>query len=83
MKNKSSNRGWSYFFRQRIHGRHPVKILELVGPDSELERNKGVNENILRWEDDGGPVLETGNPPLPQLAEIKTPRPMDVAGDDL
>ena len=54
-------------------------MIELVRPDPELERNKGMLENILRWEDDGGPVSETGNP-LPQVAETNTPRRMDAAG---
>jgi len=56
-----------------------MMMVETIKP----EWPKTEVRNILRWEDDGGPVLETGNPPLPQLAEIKTPRPMDVAGDDL
>jgi len=37
---------------------------------------------LLRWEDDGGAVFETGIL-LPQVAEENTPRSMDVAGDDL
>jgi len=41
-----------------------------------------VIENILCWEEDGEPVFEAGNP-LPQLAEVNTPRLMDVAEDDL
>ncbi len=67
MKNKSSNHhGLSYFFRQHIHGKDSsVNMLELVKPDSELEKSKGVLENILRWEDDGGPVFETDNSFLP------------------
>ena len=36
---------------------------------------------ILRWEDDGGAVFETGIL-LPQVAEVNTPRSMDVAEDD-
>jgi len=75
MKNISSQRGLSYFFTQRIHGKDSNNM-------PELERTEGVLENILRWEDDGGPVFETANPLL-QVAENKTPHPMDVAGDDL
>jgi hypothetical protein len=29
-----------------------------VKPAAETERSKRVSENILRWQDDGGPVLE-------------------------
>ena len=50
------------FHRQRIHGKNPDNMLELVRPESELERSKGVLENILRWEDDGGQMLDAGNP---------------------
>ncbi len=82
MKNISSQRELSYFFTQQIHGKDSNKNPELVKPESESEITEGVLDNILRWEDDGGPVFETANP-LPQVAENKTPRPMDVAGDDL
>jgi hypothetical protein len=59
MKNKTSNRrGWSYFFRQRIHGRDtPGSMLELVKPESEWGRTASVLEGILRWADDGGQNL--------------------------
>jgi hypothetical protein len=82
MNNKSSDHGLAYFFTQRIHGKDPDNVLELVRLDSELEGSKGVLENILRWQDDGGPVFEPGNP-LPQVVEKNTPRLMDVAEDDL
>ena len=66
MKNKSSNHGLSYFFRQQIHGEHSSdNLLELAKP--ELEGTEIEAANIMRWEDAGGPVFETGNP-LPQLA---------------
>ena len=70
---------WPYSFKQRIHGKDSKDMPELVKPESEI--TEGVLDNILRWEDDGGPVFETDNP-LPQAAENKTPRPMDMAGDD-
>ena len=54
MKNKSSKRGLSYFFRQRIHGKHTDNLLV-------LEKSKTVLENILRWEDDGGQMLDARN----------------------
>jgi hypothetical protein len=67
MKNKFSNGRLSYFFTPRIHG----NVLAWVKPASESEKSKRVIENILRWEDDGGPVSEAGNP-LPQVAETNT-----------
>lgn len=57
-------------------------MLQLAKPDSKMERSKGVVNKLLHWEDGGGPVIATGNP-LPQVAEINTPRPMDAVGDDL
>ncbi len=74
MKNKLSNGRLSFFFTPRIHG----NVLAWVKPASESERSKRVIENILRWEDDGGPVSETGNP-LPQVARTNTSRRMDAA----
>lgn len=73
MKNRFSNRsGLSYFFRQQIHGRDSsVHMLELVKPDSELEKSKGVLEHILRWEEDGGLIIEVAKPLMSlQLDEI-------------
>jgi CBS domain-containing protein len=64
MKNKFSNTRLSYFFTPRIHG----NVLAWVKPASAAERGQRVNENILRWEDDGGPVFEIGNS-FPQVAE--------------
>ena len=61
MKNKSSGSGLSYYFTKRIYGRDQDKMLELIRPDSELERSKGFLENILRWEDDGGQMFCIGN----------------------
>jgi len=76
MKNKFSNGRLSYFSTPRIHG----NVLAWVEPASASERSKRVIENILRWEDDGGPVSETGNLFLQQLAENNPHRPMDAAG---
>ncbi len=70
MKNKSLKPGLTYFFGQHIHG----KVLAWVKPASASEIGKRVIEDILRWEDDGGPVYETGNPLL-RVAEINTPHP--------
>lgn len=75
MKNKSpTNNPNSLPFRQPGSDRGPGNSHELGVPAAGLDRS-GTLENTLRWEDDGGPVLEAGNP-LPQLAEINTPRTM-------
>jgi hypothetical protein len=37
-------------------------MLELVKPESEWERTESVIEDILRWADDGGQMLDAGNP---------------------
>ena len=58
MKNKFSNSGLSYFFTPRIHG----NVLAWVKPASESKRSKRVIENILRWEDDGGLIIEVAKP---------------------
>ena len=65
MKNKPPDHGLPYFIMQRIHCKDPDNMLELVKPESEWERSEGVRENIMRWEDDGGPVFETGDPAPP------------------
>ena len=54
MKNRFSNGRLSYFFTPRIHG----NVLAWVKPASAAERGQRVNENILRWEDDGGKIIE-------------------------
>ena len=74
MKNRFFNGRLSYSFTPRIHG----NVLAWVQPASKSERSKRVIENILRWEDDGGPVSETGYP-IPQAAETNTPQRMDAA----
>ena len=69
MKNIYSNSSLSYFFKPRFHG----NVVAWNKPASKLERSKQGTENILRWEDDGGPVTETA-PPLPQVEETNTAR---------
>jgi hypothetical protein len=57
MKNKFSHGRLSYFFTPRIHG----NVLAWVKPAFESERSKRVIEDILRWEEDGGQMLDIGN----------------------
>jgi hypothetical protein len=62
MKNRSFDDGLTYFFNRRIHGRDSSNdILELAKPESEWERTESVIEDILRWADDGGQILDLGN----------------------
>jgi hypothetical protein len=72
MKNKLLERGLSYFFTLRIHGKGPGNIFELLRPDTEAGRSKSVLENILRWADEGGQMLGPGSntidPPNPAMA---------------
>ena len=72
MKNKLLERGLSYFFTLRIHGKSSGNIFELLRPDTEARRSKSVLENILRWADEGGPMLGPGSstidPPNPTMA---------------
>lgn len=58
MNNKFSKGKLSYFFTPRIHG----NVLAWAKPAAASEKSKRVIENILRWEDDGGQMLDIGNP---------------------
>jgi hypothetical protein len=64
MKNKTSNTRLSYFSTPRIHG----NVLAWVKPASAPEKGKRVIETILRWEDDGGQILDSGSAPDPANA---------------
>jgi hypothetical protein len=52
-------------------------------PDSkpEVEKRKVAVENNLRWQDDGGPVVENTRP-IDQAAENDPAKPSDGAGND-
>ena len=69
MKNEYSNGRLSYFFTPRIHG----NVLAWITPASKSERSKQVTENILRWEDDGGPVSETAYSTPPSGGDQHSP----------
>jgi len=58
MKNKFFNGRLSYFFTPRFHG----NVLVWVKPASDSQRNKSAIKNILRWEDDGGLIIEVAKP---------------------
>jgi len=59
MQNKSSNLRLSNLSTQRIHNKVLKNLHELVWLDLELECGKGELENIMRWEDDGGSLIDT------------------------
>jgi len=62
MKNRSFDDGLTYFFSRRIHSRDlSNNLLEFAEPESEWERTEGGIEDILRWADDGGQMLDLGN----------------------
>jgi hypothetical protein len=68
MKNEYSKERLSYFLRPRIHGN--VFAWNNPASTAKSERSKQATENIQRWEDDGGPVSETGiNDPLTILVD--------------
>ena len=61
MNNKSFDDGLTYFFSQRIHGKDlSINRPEWVEPESEWETSESAMDDILRWADDGGPVLDFG-----------------------
>jgi len=73
MKNKISTVRWSYSFTPRSHG----NVRAWVKPAFAQEKSKRLIESSLRWEDDGGPASEAGNP-LPPVEETNNPRRMDA-----
>ena len=66
MKINSFRLGLPYFFRKRLPGMLAFGAIFKPGkPKTEQERSKSVIQDILRWADDGGKVLEIGDPLLP------------------
>jgi hypothetical protein len=62
MKNKSLKLGLTYLSGKHLHGKDSSdKVLRLVKPESEPEKTKSVLEDILRWADDGGQMIDLGN----------------------
>ena len=73
MKHEYSNEKLSYFFKPRIH----ANVFAWNKPAPKPERRKQVTETIQRWEDDGGPVSETGTQ-RPQVPETNAAGQMDT-----
>ena len=76
MKNKFS----IFDFKLFNYLRH---LISNENPDSksEVEKRKVVVENNLRWQDDGGPVVEITKP-IDQVVENVPTQPTKVAGKD-
>jgi hypothetical protein len=76
MKNKFSifNSRFFNYLKQLFTNEYPDS-------KSEVEKRKVAVENNLRWQDDGGPVVENTRP-IDQAAENDPAQPSDVAGSD-
>lgn len=76
MKNKFSIFNFKFLsnLRQLISNEHPDS-------KSEVEKRKVAVENNLRWQDDGGPVVENIRP-IDQAVENDPAQLTDVAGSD-
>jgi len=62
MKKKSLKLKLPYFFGQQIHRADSSgNMPELIKPASGWERAESGIEDILRWADDGGKMLDLGN----------------------
>jgi hypothetical protein len=62
MKNKSLKPGLPYLYRRQLHGKVSLDTTrQSLKPESEWERPENVIEDILRWADDGGQMLDLGS----------------------
>jgi len=60
MKNRTSGSRLPFIFPYRIHGKVTNKTPILI--KSPLKKTKTEIETILRWEDDGGQILNAVDP---------------------
>ncbi len=76
MKNKFSIFNFRFFnyLKQLFTNEYPDS-------KSEVEKRKVAVENNLRWQDDGGPVVENTRP-INQAAENDPAKPTDVTEKD-
>jgi hypothetical protein len=76
MKNKFSIFNFKFF-------RHLKQLITNEYPDSKstVEKRKVVVENNLRWQDDGGPVVEITRP-IDQTVENDPAQPTDKETHD-
>ena len=77
MKNKNSifNSKLFYYLKQLFTNEYPDSM-------SEVKKRKVVVENNLRWQDDGGPVVEITKP-IGQVDEDNPVPPTNMTGNDL
>jgi hypothetical protein len=62
MKNRSFKPGLPYDLKQQLHGKVSLgTITDSSKPESEWDRTETIIEDILRWADDGGQMLDLGN----------------------
>jgi hypothetical protein len=77
MKNKSLKRQLANSFRQRIHDKaSSVNIPKLGEPESEPIGAESLIEDLLRWADDGGQMLNLRNSQYPSNSDIAGERMM-------
>ena len=62
MKYQVLNHGSFRLFVQRIQGNDFDRLSQITKLNPELVKSGGVIESILRWEDDGGQILNAGIP---------------------
>ena len=76
MKNKFSifNIKFFYYLKQLFTNEYPDSM-------SEVKKRKVVVENNLRWQDDGGPVVEITKP-ISQVDEDDPVPPTNTTGND-
>ena len=75
MKNKSSNLGLPDFSRQRIYGKVASGLMSKLGKsESERLEAESLIEDLLRWADDGGQMLDLGNSQYPSNSDTERKR---------
>ena len=76
MKNKFSifNFKLFYYLRQLLTNEYPDS-------KSEVKKRKVSTEDNLRWQDDGGPVVDNTKP-IPPMAVDNQPQPTYAPGKD-
>ena len=61
MKYQALDHGSFRLFVQRIQGNDFDRLSQLTKPNPESVKSSSVFESILRWEDDGGQILNVGD----------------------
>jgi hypothetical protein len=70
MKNRSSKLRLPDFFRQRLPGKVASGHMPKLGKsESEGLEAESLMEDILRWADDGGQMLDLGNSQYPSNSD--------------